>query len=77
MRMDIEKIACAVPGGTQSITISIGIAGYPEHGAQVEDIISQADKALFIGKSHGKNRCTLAGPTSETDFEQDIKNPTV
>jgi len=77
IRMDVEKIACAVPGGTQSITISIGIAGFPEHGAQVEDIISQADKALFIGKSHGKNRCTVAGPTSETDSEHTISIPTV
>jgi diguanylate cyclase (GGDEF)-like protein len=65
MRMDIEKISCTVPGGSQSVTISIGIAGFPEHGEQVEDIISQADKALFIGKNQGKNRCTVAGSTSE------------
>jgi diguanylate cyclase (GGDEF)-like protein len=77
IRMDIEKIACTVPGGTQSITISTGVAGFPEHGEQVEDIISQADKALFIGKSQGKNRCTIAGPTSETDVEQDRLAPTV
>jgi diguanylate cyclase (GGDEF)-like protein len=77
IRMDVERIACAVPGGTQSITISTGIAGYPEHGEQVEDIISQADKALFIGKSRGKNRSTISGPTTEADFEQDTQKQTV
>jgi diguanylate cyclase (GGDEF)-like protein len=77
IRMDVERIACTVPGGIQSITISTGVAGFPEHGEQVEDIISQADKALFIGKSQGKNRCTVAGPTSETDSAQDMTNPTV
>ena len=74
---DIQNMACAVPGGTQSITISTGIAGYPEHGEQVEDIISQADKALFIGKGQGKNRCTIAGPTAENDSLPQVSNPTV
>ena len=72
MRIDIEKITCSVPGGTQSVTISIGIAGFPDHGSQVEDIISQADKALFIGKNQGKNRCTIAGPTSVSESLHDM-----
>jgi PleD family two-component response regulator len=58
--MDVEKMTFSVPGGSQSITISIGIAGYPKHGIQVEDVISQADRSLFIGKSRGKNRSTIA-----------------
>jgi len=72
MRIDIEKIRCTVPGGVQSVTISTGIAGFPDHGTQVEDIISQADKALFIGKNQGKNRCTIAGPTSVSEPLHDI-----
>lgn len=71
IRMDVEKMTCSVPGGTQSITISTGIAGYPEHGILVEDIISQADKALFIGKSQGKNRSTVASMPAPAD-----QNPT-
>jgi diguanylate cyclase (GGDEF)-like protein len=75
IRMDIEKMACNVPDGTRSVTISTGIAGYPEHGPQIEDIISQADKALFIGKSQGKNRCTVAGQVSAPAGQPDTASP--
>lgn len=60
LRMDIERTFFTVPGGTRSITISIGIACFPDHGVRVEDIISQADKALFMSKKRGKNRSTVA-----------------
>ena len=62
LRMDIEKISFPVPGGSRSITISIGIASFPDHGVRVDDIITQADKALFISKKQGKNRSTVAEP---------------
>ncbi len=75
IRMDVEKMTFSVPGGSQSITISIGIAGYPRHGIQVEDVISQADKALFIGKSRGKNRCTIADQPATADSQPDPEDP--
>jgi diguanylate cyclase (GGDEF)-like protein len=77
MRLDVARMTCDVPGGAQSITISIGIAGYPEHGTQVEDVISQADKALFIGKSQGKNRCSVAGPVGAVESPQDAAEPII
>jgi diguanylate cyclase (GGDEF)-like protein len=61
LRMDIERTSFAVPGGSKSITISIGIACFPDHGVRVEDIITRADKALFTSKKQGKNRSTVAG----------------
>ena len=38
------------------ITISIGVAGYPEQGKTVEDLIHQAEKGLKKAKDQGKNQ---------------------
>ncbi|MGI6596133.1 MAG: GGDEF domain-containing protein [Elusimicrobia bacterium] len=41
-----------------NLTMSIGIAAFPEHGQTVEEVISKADQALFKSKAGGKNRLT-------------------
>ncbi|MDP2210321.1 MAG: GGDEF domain-containing protein [Candidatus Aquicultor sp.] len=42
------------------LTVSIGISSYPNHGAEVTDIIERADKALYKAKALGKDRCAVA-----------------
>lgn len=42
------------------ITISIGIALYPDHGASSNELIEAADKALYEAKKGGRNRSVLA-----------------
>lgn len=42
-----------------NLTMSIGIATFPEHGQTDEEILSKADQALFSSKSSGKNRITV------------------
>jgi len=39
-----------------SITVSIGVASFPENGADVEAVIHQADAALYRCKRGGRNR---------------------
>ncbi|MCM8825030.1 MAG: GGDEF domain-containing protein [Candidatus Omnitrophica bacterium] len=41
------------------ITISFGIASYPEHGDTWEEIVKKADRALFISKEKGKNMVSI------------------
>lgn len=36
-------------------TASIGISAYPTHGAEIDDLISKADKAMYYVKSSGKD----------------------
>jgi putative nucleotidyltransferase with HDIG domain len=43
------------------VTISIGVAAYPEHGAHRNDVLAAADVALYASKRGGKNRTTIAG----------------
>jgi diguanylate cyclase (GGDEF)-like protein/PAS domain S-box-containing protein len=37
------------------LTVSIGIAMYPEHGDEVEDLIKKSDDAMYIAKKQGKD----------------------
>ena len=43
------------------LSISVGVAMYPEHGASVEDILRAADKALYRAKAQGRD-CVAVGP---------------
>ncbi|HTQ11154.1 MAG TPA: GGDEF domain-containing protein, partial [Fimbriimonadaceae bacterium] len=44
----------------REITISIGIAVYPQNGETVDHLLSTADRALYEAKHMGRNRVVLA-----------------
>ena len=51
-------------GGTQpagKLTISVGVASFPEDGAEPALVLSAADRALFAAKHAGRNRVRVAG----------------
>jgi diguanylate cyclase (GGDEF)-like protein/PAS domain S-box-containing protein len=57
LREDIKKIEMVFQGqilGT--ITMSMGIASYPEKGARIEDLLRVADTALYKAKQEGRDR---------------------
>ncbi len=43
-------------GDEVSITMSIGIATYPENAPDGESLIEKADKALYESKNQGKDK---------------------
>lgn len=43
-----------------SITISAGLAAFPDNGSTYEELIAHADQALYVAKSRGRNR--VCGP---------------
>jgi diguanylate cyclase (GGDEF)-like protein len=49
------------PGG--DLTISLGLATYPDDAGSLDELISHADKALYLSKKAGKNRVTAFDPT--------------
>ncbi|MFB2938701.1 PAS domain-containing protein [Aerosakkonemataceae cyanobacterium BLCC-F154] len=42
------------------ITLSIGVAIYPEHGITGEELIQAADAALYIAKKQGRDRVSIS-----------------
>ena len=53
-----------------SSTLSIGIATYPDHGETDEDILREADKALYRAKGEGRNRiCASKDSFEAVQFE--------
>ena len=64
-----ERIRAAVAGLTDthgpSVTVSVGIAVYPEHGAAKDDLVAAADRALYLAKPATLTRGTAADPTRD------------
>lgn len=58
------------------LTISAGVAAYPEHGKTPEELVSQADAALYAAKKAGRNRVCLAGQ-AESEPENAAKEGAV
>jgi diguanylate cyclase (GGDEF)-like protein len=44
----------------QAVTVSIGVASYPDDGEEIEGIIREADAALYRCKRGGRNQVALA-----------------
>lgn len=55
------------PGG--KVTISVGIAGFPEDGEERAPLIQRADEAMYRAKKGGRNRVCVAG------MEVPLENP--
>jgi diguanylate cyclase (GGDEF)-like protein len=50
------------PGVPRTVTISTGVAAYPDHGTARDDLIRGADSGLYAAKQAGRNRVCLACP---------------
>ncbi|GAB6991648.1 sensor domain-containing diguanylate cyclase [Paenibacillus pini] len=57
LRTELELVNS--PAG-QPITISSGIASYPEHTHSATDLLLMADKALYQSKTSGRNQTTVS-----------------
>jgi diguanylate cyclase (GGDEF)-like protein len=62
-----ERIRTAIaeislPGNDVSVTISIGVSGFPDHADTLDRLERLADAALYLAKRLGRNRVELAEP---------------
>jgi diguanylate cyclase (GGDEF)-like protein len=64
---------CAVRLGEEepSITISCGVATYPDHASDSATLLRMADSAVLRAKSEGRNRCVVAFSESDDGFESE------
>jgi diguanylate cyclase (GGDEF)-like protein len=50
------------PGVPRPVTISAGVATFPDHGTTRDELVKSADAGLYAAKQRGRNR-VLLGPT--------------
>lgn len=60
LRLQVEDEKVGEEGGAEVVTVSVGVASFPENGDDPEAIISGADSALYEAKMSGRNRVVLA-----------------
>jgi diguanylate cyclase (GGDEF)-like protein len=60
LRMAIANAVITFGKATISITISIGVAQFPEDGSTIEELVAKADEALYVAKRKGRNQVCLA-----------------
>jgi diguanylate cyclase (GGDEF)-like protein/putative nucleotidyltransferase with HDIG domain len=58
----IGRIEATDLGQVGAITVSAGVATYPQHGRERDALIRLADGALYWAKEHGKNQVRMARP---------------
>ena len=68
MRRDMEALAiphCGAPD-TAVVTVSFGVAAVVDgREADVQSLLADADRALYVAKSRGRNRVVLAGADAD------------
>lgn len=60
IRASVAKKKIDANGNSVTVTISVGVASFPEHGDDAQAIISKADTALYQAKRRGRDRVALA-----------------
>ena len=70
----VERMRLAVEGyyfaeASSSLTVSAGVAAYPEHGLNIKDLLSKADAAMYRAKELGRNRVHVFRPEDQ-DLEK-------
>jgi diguanylate cyclase (GGDEF)-like protein len=56
------QISDTLGGAEAHVTISLGVASYPDHAAEAGPLFDEADAACYRAKGLGRNRTAMAGP---------------
>jgi diguanylate cyclase (GGDEF)-like protein len=75
-----ERVRAAIaemslPGTDVAVTVSVGVAGYPEHASTPDRLERMADAALYLAKRQGRNRVELAEPSVVGAFDPTNPGP--
>jgi diguanylate cyclase (GGDEF)-like protein/PAS domain S-box-containing protein len=61
IRREFPKVPILYRGQVlESVTLSLGVAMFPEHGATGRDVLRAADDAMYRAKAQGRNRVLVA-----------------
>ena len=60
LRTSFAALSLALDGQPVSLTLSAGVAVFPEHGGNVVDLLHAADEALYEAKNGGRDQVRVA-----------------
>ena len=60
IRKDLENAAICGDEACFNMTLSLGVASFPEDGKSAAEIINRADQALYTAKKNGRDRVEIA-----------------
>lgn len=60
IRERVRALVVETEQGTLRVTMSLGIATFPEDGAKKAALVERADGCLYHAKRHGRNQCVAA-----------------
>jgi diguanylate cyclase (GGDEF)-like protein len=66
LRLSMRELAVPIRGETASaVTLSAGVASYPDHGLDAASLLQASDRALYRAKRDGRDRVCIAAPALE------------
>lgn len=63
MAETLRKSVLQIPSLEFRLSISLGVASYPEHGLDADEVLAVADQALYTAKRRGRNMTVLGQDT--------------
>jgi diguanylate cyclase (GGDEF)-like protein len=70
LRSEIEHKSFFIQSKEYKITLSIGVARFPDHGQDKRAVLQMADDAMYNSKKSGRNRVFSAGTIDPTPTEE-------
>ena len=69
LRRAFEDCGTCLGEGEAAVTVSCGVATYPDHASDCATLLRMVDSAVLRAKSEGRNRCVVAFSEAEDGFE--------
>jgi diguanylate cyclase (GGDEF)-like protein len=71
LRRAFEDCGTCVDEEGPAVTVSCGVATYPDHASDSATLLRMVDSAVFRAKSEGRNRCVVAFSEGDDAFESE------
>ncbi|MCK4410447.1 MAG: diguanylate cyclase, partial [Candidatus Eisenbacteria sp.] len=71
LRRTFEDCGVCFGEGEPVVTVSCGVATYPDHASDSATLLRMVDSAVFRAKSEGRNRCVVAFSETDDGFESE------